>query len=313
MKSISSITGVPQLKLPTSIAAGVAAVCFMLCGDARAQSSISGIYPNGTSQFQPATALTFTASSPLGVTTVSVQLTSTNIQTGASSVRTLSLGNGLSTTGSSLSYTVSAPLGSNTVYGALIQVTDANSQSASTTVNFDTISPTYTFEAEDWDFTSNGISGLYIPNPQTNQYAQLASTSGLDFLTTNPGNGGSPYRPQGLETETEGDVPRTAYIGTTNIDYDIGFNNGGNWADYTRNYPAGTYVVYLRGSGGNGPQADAASLTVVAGNAVLAGAGPYQFSVAGKGWQTFTWCPIYSLIESEIQVAEAETTVRVQT
>lgn len=271
----------------------MAAACMMLCGGAaQAQSAIANVYPNGSYQFQASPTLSFTASSTAGVTGVTVQLTIISLSTGTSFSRNLSLGNGLTTTGANTSLTVSAALASNTLYSAAIQVTDANNSVASATETFDTITPIYTFEAEDWDFTSNNVSGLFIPNPQTNQYAGLASTSGADYSSGNQGSGGSPYRPQGLETETASDTPRQAYIGTTNVDYDVGFNNGGNWGDYTRKYPQGTYNLYLRGSGGNGPQADAASLTVVAGNAVLAGTGPYQFSVAGKGWQTFTWCPL---------------------
>ncbi len=273
--------------------AGMATACLLLSSAAAwAQSSIANIYPNGNYQFQYSPTLSFTASSPAGVTAVTVQLTVINLATGSSFLQNLSLGNGLSTTGAATAYTVSANLNSNTLYSAVIQVTDAGSSTASSTVSFDTISPSYTWEAEDWDFTSNGISGLWIPNPQTNQYAGLASTEGSDFHSSNPGSGGSSYRPQGLSTEGEGDIARQAYIGTTNADFDIGFNNGGSWMDYTRNYPAGTYNLYLRGSGGNGPQADAASLAVAGGTASINGAGPYQFSIAGKGWQTYTWCPL---------------------
>jgi hypothetical protein len=293
MNSISSQTGILKMKLTKSIVAGVAAACILFSGNAaRAQSAIANVFPNGNYQFQYSPTLSFTASSAAGVTSVSVQLTITSLATGSSYLQNLTLGNGLSTTGSSTSYTVTANLTSNTLYSAVIQVTDANSSTASSTVTFDTIAPIYTWEAEDWDFTSNSISGLFINNPQTNQYAGLASTASSDYFSSNPGSGGSPYRPQGLETEGAGDIPRQPYIGTTNIDYDIGFNNGGSWADYTRNYPAGTYNLYLRGSGGNGPQADAASLAVAAGTASVSGSGPYQFSVAGKGWQTYAWCPL---------------------
>jgi len=280
------------MKLPIPIIAGMAAACMMLCGGAAlAQSTIGNVYPNGSYQFQPSPTLSFTANSPAGVTSVTVVLTVTSLSSGQSYFKNLSLGNGLTSSGPTTGLTVSAALSSNTLYSAAIQVTDANSSTASTNVTFDTITPIYTFEAEDWDYTA-GTSGLFIDNPQTNQYAGLASTAGSDFYSGNSGQGQSAYRPQGLETESAGDVPRQAYIGTTNADFDVGYNNGGNWADYTRHYPAGTYNLYLRGSGGNGPQVDAASMTVAAGTATLSGSGPYQFSVAGKGWTTYTWCPL---------------------
>jgi len=203
------------------------------------------------------------------------------------------LGNGLTTTGTSTAYTVSTALNSNTLYSANIQVTDANNNTASSSVSFDTISG-YTFEAEDYDYTSNGITGLFIDNPQTNLYAGLSATAGVDCQHTVGGsNEGHAYRTNspGLVTEGAGDKARAQY-GTGLQDYDLGFNNGGDFGNYTRHYPVGTYNLYLRGSGGNGPQADAASLSVSGGTASLAGTGPYQFSVAGLGWQTYTWCPL---------------------
>jgi hypothetical protein len=270
----------------------------MLCGSAaHAQSVIANIYPNGNYQFQPSSTLSFTASSAAGITNVSLQLNVTNLTTGQSFVKNLSLANGLSVTGPATSLNVSAALTSNTIYGAVIHITDANNSVASSSFSFDTISPAYTFEAEDYDYSSNGITGLYIDGPQTNGYAGLNSDS---TDVSHNGAGGNAYRPNisgnvggtnGLCTENASDTPRVQYS-TGLQDYDVGFNNGGDYANYTRHYPAGTYNIFLRGSGGNGPQADAASLTVVAGTAYLSGAGPYQFSVAGKGWQTFTWCPL---------------------
>jgi len=280
------------MKPPVSIVAGVAAACIMLCGSiVQAQSVIGSVYPNGAYQFQSSSALSFTASSLAGITNISVTLTATTLQGQQGFPETLTLGNGLIVTGPSAGETVSAALASNMLYLADIQVTDANGNSASTNLSFDTINPAYTFEARDWDYTSNGTSGLFIDNPQTNAYAGLASAARSDFYIDNSG-GSASYRPQGLETETAGDVPRLAYIGTTNVDFDVGYNNGGNWGNYTRHYPAGTYNLYLRGSDGNSSQSDAASLTVVSGTAALSGTGPYQFSVTAKGWQTYGWCPL---------------------
>ncbi len=80
-----------------------------------------------------------------------------------------------------------------------------------------------------------------------------------------------------------GDKPRLPYIGTTNRDYDVGFTDGGDFGSYTRNYPAGTYNVYMRGADGGGAVNDSASLTVTSGSATIAGSGPYTFKVPPLG------------------------------
>jgi len=292
-----------KIKLPSSIMAGIVAGLMLSGGAAQAQSSIANIYPNGTNMFQPASALTFSASSPVGVTNVTVGLTITSLQTGQSFLKNLTLANGLATNGPATDLNVSAALTSNTLYSAVIQIKDANGNVASQTITFDTIIPAYTWEAEDWDFTSNGVTGQFIANPQTNAYAGLLTT---DYVDAHNANGPSPYRiggdagGGGLATEFV-DVPesqylRVQYLGTGNVnrDYDVGYTDGGDFGNYTRNYPAGTYNIYVRASGGNGVQAESADISVVGGNASITsdGSSPYKFGVKGRGWQSFDFMPV---------------------
>ena len=282
-------------KLSTFAASAFIAACSLFCnGVAQAQSSITGVYPNGTNLFQPSSALTFTAASPAGVANVTVTLTVSTLSGSATFIKHLTVGNGLTVvSGSGTSEILSAALTTNTLYSAVINVTDANNNTASSTVSFDTISPSYTWEAEDFD--NSDMTPNYIDNPQVNQYAGLPSVSGVDYNNTSPGSGQAAYRPQGLETEnggSTGDTPRLQYINTTNLDYDVGYNNGGNWGNYTRHYPAGLYNVYVRGSGGNGAQTDAGEITNASGTASFAGTGPYAFSVQGHGWNTWEWDPV---------------------
>jgi len=215
--------------------------------------------------------------------------------------------------------TVSAPLGSNIIYTATIAVTDAGGTTTKS-VTFDTISPSYTWEAVDWDYTANGVTGLFIDNPQTNQYAGLPSTQGVDCYMPNLGSGNSNYRPQGLESEGCGDSPlRLAYINTTNKDYDNGFTDGGGWANYTRHFPKGLYNVYARLADGNGAQNDCCTLSVVAsasGNAQLldpqGGGTPYSFSVKSTGWQNYGWYPLLDNSKSLIQFTNDGTQATLQ-
>ena len=255
---------------------------------------ISSIYPDGTVQFQPSAALTFTAASSAGIapSAISVQLTGTSLP-GQTFATTLTTANGLIVTGTPTSRNVSAPLASNQVYTAVIQVTDANENTTSSTVSFDTITPAYTFEAEDFDY----IGGQFFDNPQTNKYSGLNVTYGVDAQNGNFGGGGSSYRPSGLNTEGVGDKPRAAYR-TGLTDYDVGWNNGGsgNWGNYTRTFPAGTYNIYMRAANPNGATADAASMALVTsgrGTSSQTTTNLGTFSVPQTGnWQVYTWVPL---------------------
>jgi hypothetical protein len=277
----------------------LAAAGILFSNAALAQPTIANVYPNGIYQLQATNALSFTASSAAGITSVAVQLSGTTL-TGGAILKNYSLGNGLTTSGSVTSYTVNAPLTTNVIYSATIQVTDGNSQSASTSVSFDTIAPAFSFEAEDYDYTSaGGATGQFFDNPQIDAYAGHGSTAGTDC--NNGGGGNADYRPNsttvagqaGLGNESTGDKPRAAYANAGKTDYDIGWNNGGNWANYTRTYPAGTYNVYIRAANPNNASTDSAHLSVAAGTASFSGSGPYQFGVPTTGgWQTYIWVPL---------------------
>lgn len=293
-----------------SLAAGLAAAGLVLCGSAiQAQPSISGIMlpnsPNnqdgfgvGSVQFQgavppSANQLSFQATSATGITTLTVQLTATTLPGTASSVL-LTPTFGLTVTGGSTDETVLALLANDTLYTAVITASDA-SGTASSTVTFDTINPNYfTFEAEDFDYGGGQFfdslpAGTF---PSIDAYYGLTATVGIDC--NNHTGGQDVYRTNPLETEGENDTPRIQYASTGYPDYDVGFNNGGDWANYTRHYPPGVYNIYLRGSGGNGAQANACAiglLTAGYGSTNQTTSPMGSFSVAGLGWQTYTWCP----------------------
>ncbi|HEV2694152.1 MAG TPA: lamin tail domain-containing protein [Verrucomicrobiae bacterium] len=264
-----------------------------LLGRAQTVPVISNVYPNGAVQFQPSAALTFNAISSAGINPagISVQLAGTSLP-GQTFVTNLTMANGLIVSGTPTSRTVTAPLNSNTVYTATISVINSNSQSAGSSVVFDTISPAYTFEAEDFDYGG----GQFINNPQTDTYHNLAGTLDIDVH----GSGGAnAYRSDnpGLATENAGDRPRQAYV-TGLQDYDVGYNDGGSgkWGNYTRTFPSGVYNIYMRGSDGNGSSVDSASMALVTsgrGTTTQATTQLGTFSVpALGGWQVYSWVPL---------------------
>ena len=102
--------------------------------------------------FQPTNTLVFTASSGAGISTNSIAVI----------VNGINVSNLLAFSGSSVSWNVSYPhLTNNNTYAVVIKVTDVNGNSASSTLNIDTYAPSFTWEAEDFDFSV----GQYIDNP----------------------------------------------------------------------------------------------------------------------------------------------------
>lgn len=245
---------------------------------------IYGMYPDGLSLYEHTNVLTFTALSPTGFqpANISLQLDGV-IQTN------LIFG------GSANSRTVTFPgVTLNRPHTAVINATDNGSRAVSTTVNFDTFDPGfYTFEAEDFDYGG----GNFYDNPQHGSYAGRAGVEGIDLHMINVGQGGNAYRPNppGLETEGASDAPRQTFSPGL-ADYDIGFNNGGNWGNYTRTFPAGSYYCYLRGADGISGVSDSASLSLVTSGQSTTNQTTTRlgtFAVPGTGnWQTYTWVPL---------------------
>jgi autotransporter-associated beta strand protein len=245
---------------------------------------IYNIYPDGLKLYEQTNVLTFVALSPAGIQTANISLqldgvTQTN----------------LFFSGSANNRTVTFPgVTLNRPHTAVINATDNNSLTVSTTVSFDTFNPAcYPFEAEDFDYGG----GNFFDNPQPGAYAGLAGVAGIDLNMVNSGSGNDAYRPNppGLETEGATDLPRQNSSPGL-VDYDVGFNNTGNWGNYTRTFPAGNYYCYLRGSDGITGVSDSASLSLVTGgqgttNQTTTRLG--TFAVPGTGnWQTYTWVPL---------------------
>ncbi|HXP63539.1 MAG TPA: hypothetical protein VN829_23750, partial [Dongiaceae bacterium] len=180
----------PSLVSLRRAAPALAAACALLSGAvAQAQPTLTSISPDGSVQFQWTNTLTFTLSSTSGITAanISVQLSMTNLS-GVGSTTTLTSGSGLTVGGTATSPVVTTPLASNLTYTAIITATDTAGTHKSTNV-FDTVIPSYTWEAEDYDYGG----GKFFDNPQTNAYKGLQATLNVDGF--NPNNGGNAYRP----------------------------------------------------------------------------------------------------------------------
>ncbi|HWF18854.1 MAG TPA: hypothetical protein VG754_06275 [Verrucomicrobiae bacterium] len=256
---------------------------------------LSAIYPNGTNLMQFSTNLSFVASSPSGVSiatnSIVVQLRGTNIFT--SFATNITATNGLLVTGTATNLSVSCPLAPNTTYTAVISVTDANGNPAISSVSFDTYNPSYTWEAEDYNYSG----GQAIYTAETNGYLGFGASDMIDTFAPNfaANTGAQLYRSAGLNTEVNGDGPRLAYIGTGFTDYDIGYNNSGNWGNYSRSYPSGVFNIVMRGANGSAAPGSA-TLALVSGdttstNQTTANIGTFTVPATGN-WQGYTWVPL---------------------
>jgi hypothetical protein len=258
--------------------------------------TISGIYPNGTNMFQPAGTFSFVATSPVGVAintnSITVKLTVTSLL-GKSYVTNLTATNGLSFSGPSTNRTVSVALSTNSLYTAVVSVIDANGSPAGTTVSFDTVNPVYTWEAEDYDYAD----GTYVDNPQVNGYSGQSADPGVDSFINTDANLRNTYRsPGGLGDQPDGDQPpRLQYIGTGFTSYNVGWYDTGDWGNYTRTYPAGTFNVFMRAANGSGGSLvdTLSSVTSGWGTPVQTTNNLGTFTVPTTGnWQGYVWVPL---------------------
>lgn len=169
-------------------------------------------------------------------------------------------GNGLTVTdsgnGKKAAITGLAP---NVNYSAIFNAEDSEGKTASRTIYFDTFAKNSFFiEIEDYNFEG----GKYIAQPvpdfeggfSANSYSLQIGFLDIDFTETRgtPNGEDTMYRTDdSIRMQHTRDFLRDKYValgGPDNgiYDYDVGDIVQGEWLNYTRNFIAGTYDVYLR-------------------------------------------------------------------
>jgi hypothetical protein len=171
-----------------------------------------------------------------------------------------------STTSTLRTFTLSN-LTANVYYNGDITATDNQAASSTVHYEFDTFSPTnLTVEVEDYNFSTNGTDGgVFIDNPtlvaepgtSATSYNGVTGLQDIDFHDNQgaPGAYGDPnhsYRSDNPRQYHTADGPRKKYLdagGTgagfyeTQLASDVA---NGDWLNYSRTFPAGTYNVYIR-------------------------------------------------------------------
>ncbi len=249
---------------------------------------LSNLYPTGTHPFEYTNALSFTVAT-------------TGATFPANGIKVILDGNdvssGLVITGSASVKNVAYPsLQLNATHTAIITATNSLGHGISVTNQFDTFSQTnYMVEAEDYDYDG----GLYLNANDwyPDAYAPLSSVSNVDFQHTyvsgEPTDGSDyQYRIDGIPAELAFDYLRQSFIDYGAFDYHLYWFGASDWANYTRDYPAGNFYVYARSSGFGAYSMDLDQVVSGAGatNQVTKHLG--QWSATGINIQTNAWVPL---------------------
>jgi hypothetical protein len=260
--------------------------------------TISNVYPDGQKLFEATNRFVFTVSSPAGINANSIQLTlgATNVATQFGSNVTAQLVITGSATSRNVSYTGLLP---NLTYTVVISATDLNGNTVASTVTFDTYSPSFTWEAEEFDFSSGQFidNPAYTPAAQGNSYYGQAGTPGVDEGgATGTGVGPGSYRPapELVNTPLATDATRQKFIDAGVPDHIVGNanGNGGQWMNYTKTFPAGTYNVYVRAACAGAASLRLQQVTAGRGTPVQGLAPIGTFAFTGAGWSSYGYVPL---------------------
>lgn len=208
-----------------------------------------------------ATALSFkvTDDKALADTDLSITLNGTSYTTA----------NGLvvSAEGSGKKATLAGKLAANGNYSATFTAKDSEGESSTQTIYFDTFAESnLQVEVEDYNFDGGKFINAPVPTAEgsaikNTAYTDQSGVPDVDFFDTRDAANGrdTMYRSSDpIRMQRSRDFARTRHTaagGTAaNIyDYDVGDIIADEWMNYTRNFPAGSYEVYLRESLANMP------------------------------------------------------------
>jgi len=264
---------------------------------------IANLYPDGTRLLQNTNKLAFSVSSAAPINGSGITVTVNGVDVSGSLVIT-----GSGTTNVTVSYPGLQP---NKVYTVAISVTDTVNLTSLKNIAFDTYAPSFSWEAEDYDYGSGQFINYPIlsSTPAAGSYFGLAGTEGIDFHDYTA-SGPRDYRPDPMSTTGAGDVSRQNFVNAGVSDYNVGYFNGNGfngsdsvgydgyqiqeWVNYTRIFTNGTYNIYARISSGNGPTATVNVSKVISGQGTstqtTSALGVFNFPALG--WGSYNYIPM---------------------
>jgi hypothetical protein len=292
------------------------------------------VYPNGSGLLEGTNEFTFVVNANCGAAIasngISLLLNGVNVTSG------------LSFTQAGSAWTVSYPIYQNTLYTAIINVTNTAAVSITYSASFDTFNPNnYVWEAVDYDFTTNGVGGQFIDDPvptgdnnvtpaagqpslgtlATNSYyaypaglvVSAVTQQGVDVGWINVTGQVMDYRTDTVATQPATDDLRAKFIAAqqefsdVNIGpFNICYYTNGSWLNYTRHYPTNTFYIWGRVAGTpaftNGVQMSI--LTSGYGTSIQTSniLGTFSDSHAA-GFQAWHWIPLLDSDGNQVEVS----------
>ena len=222
---------------------------FMLVAAQADLPLLSNVYPTGTHPFEYTNTFSFTVTafgSSFPVNGIKLNLDGNDVSAS------------LVITGSASTKSVILPsLLPNAIHVAIISVTNALGHGILVTNHFDTFSEAnYMVEAEDFDYGGGQFISAsdWFPDAYADFYGPFPGITNVDFQHISLANEVFQYRSVGIPQDFLGshDWLRSNFVYYGAQDFVLVFFAGTDWANYTREYPAGNFYVYIRSSG-DGP------------------------------------------------------------
>jgi len=202
-------------------------------------------------------------------------------------------------------------LASNSTYTITMSVTNSVGLISSKTINFDTFPPNvFVVSAEDYDYTNGQFFDNPTPTaaPAPNSYFGTGGIQGVDLSTY---GGGNPPSTELIRTDGRAvmqiasDTQLPLYLAQSNpavYNVQIAYNNGGNWFNYTRHYPTGNYLVFLRYNNPTAGNAESLNLlTSGYGTSTQATNRLGEFIGANTG-AGYAWVPLTDAFGNEVTI-----------
>ncbi|HLH52769.1 MAG TPA: hypothetical protein VKY92_04055 [Verrucomicrobiae bacterium] len=265
---------------------------------------VTGLFPDGTQPFQITNTLSFTVTSsgatiaPSGISIIldGQDISSNLVVTGSASTKSV----------------VYPSLQTNAMHVAVIAITNSLGHGILLTNSFDTFSQdNFMVEAEDFDY--NG--GQFI-NPWTpDAYAGAGAVTNIDFQHTPFAGQSFNYRVDGIPEGKTADYLRQVFVNSLQPDYDLTWFGNGDWANYTRVYPAGSYYVYARLSGLGNFTMELDQVTSGAGTINQTTKRLGLWTGRGLGYTVYNWVPLTDASQTVPAVVKlsGQSTLRIAT
>lgn len=265
---------------------------------------ISNLYPDGAHPFENTNTFSFSVTSSgatIPVSGISLNLDGVDVSSS------------LTISGSASTKSVVYPsLKPDALHLAILTITNSLGHGILLTNSFDTFSQSnYMVEAEDFDYGG----GQFVTNWFPNAYDTLGAMTNIDFQHTPVSGQAFTYRSDGIPEGRSSDYLRQAFIDVLGTDYDLTWFVNGDWANYTRVYPPGSYYVYGRFSGLGDYSMELDQIVSGAGTSNQTVHPLGRWHAVGRGYNLYDWVQLMNTTQTGPAVVSlnGQATLRIAT